>query len=347
MTDIRAFGAAIGVRLGPILRGARVEKAAPDAAQSWSAPVVDWRALRRFGIDEGRLAPGTEVRFRAPSAWAEHRAAILGIAAAFAVLLLLIARLLQERRRRLRAEAESNARMTELARANRISTAGELAAAIAHDLGQPLAAIDANVDSVALLLQADPPRVDEALAALADVRRDDQRAVDVIARLRSLFRNAEPHPDTLWLDRLVGDVVGMASGAAGRKGVQIETDLDPRPMRVRADAVQLQQVFINLLINALDAIPEGAAQRKVVVSARRLAAGGIRLGVADSGTGIAESERARVLEPFYTTKANGTGVGLAIVRRIVESHGAQVEISRSRLGGAELSFVLPDAGAGT
>jgi signal transduction histidine kinase len=341
MTDIRSFGAAVAARVAPILRGSDAGAVEPGES-SWSTPVVDWRALRRWDVDERRLPPGTEVRFRPPSLWEEHRSAVLGVAAAFAVLLLLIGRLLHERRQRLVAEAEARARMTELARANRISAAGELAAAIAHDLGQPLAAIRSNVESIELLLEAHPPRVPEARSALADVLRDDQRAADVIERLRSLFRKSGPQQGEVRIDRLFEDVIGMASGAARKRRVVIESELDAPPIAVRADVIELQQVFINLLLNALEAIPEGAARRKVVMSARRIAGGGIRLGIADSGTGVPEPERGRILEPFYTTKPDGTGVGLAIVRRIVESHGAKLEVSGSGLGGADFSFVLPE-----
>lgn len=342
MTDIRAFGAAVAMRVVDAL-GGTAESRVPRAGEgSWSAPVVDWRALQRWGVDEGRLPPGTDVRLRVPSLWEEHRGAIAGTTTAFGLLLTLVLWLLHERRRRIRAEAEAGARMTELARANRISAAGELAAAIAHDLGQPLAAIQSNVESIELLLEADPPRLDEARAALADVRRDDQRAADVIGGLRSLYRKSEARPDLVRVDGLVGDMIRMAAGIATRRRVLIESDLDPRPMTVRADAIQLQQVFVNLMLNALDAIPDEAVQRRVVLSARRVE-GGIRLAVADSGPGVPEADRARIFEPFYTTKANGTGVGLAIVRRIVESLGARVDVSRSPAGGAEFSFVLPEA----
>lgn len=342
MSSTRDFGAAIATHLTPILHGGAPVEPAPGATNSWSTPVVDWRAVRRFGVDPDRLPTGIDIRYREPSAWEEHQIAILGIAAAFLLLLALVVRLLHERRQRVRAEKEASARLTELARANRISAAGELAAAVVHDLGQPLAAIQSNVESMELLLEADPPRLGEARAALADVRRDDQRAADVIDRLRSLFRKSEPQPGRLAIESLVNDVVRMAEGAASRRRVVLVTDLDAAPMTVSADSVQLQQVLINLLLNALDAIPEGASRRRVAIEARRAAGGGIRIAVGDSGPGVAEDERTRIFEPFYTTKSDGTGVGLAIVRRIVESYGSQVFVGTSALGGAEFSFVLPD-----
>jgi C4-dicarboxylate-specific signal transduction histidine kinase len=212
---------------------------------------------------------------------------------------------------------------------------------VVHDLGQPLAAIQSNVESLELLLEAQPPRLEEARAALADVRRDNQRAADVIGRLRSLFRKSEPQRGRVAIGPLVKDVVRMAEGAASRKRVVLEADIDPAPMLVNADTVQLQQVLINLLLNALDAIPDGSVQRRIALVARRAKGGGIHLAVGDSGPGIAEDRKAVIFEPFYTTKSQGTGVGLAIVRRIVESYGAQVVVGTSALGGAELSFVLP------
>jgi signal transduction histidine kinase len=342
MTDVRAFGAAIATHTAPILRGGPPVEPPPGVSNSWSAPVVDWRALKRFGVPASRLPAGVDIRYREPTLWEAHRLALLGVAAAFLVLLALVIRLLQERRQRFRAEREASARLTELARANRISAAGEMAAAIVHDLGQPLAAIQSNVESIELLLGADPPRLDEARAALADVRRDDERAAGVIGRMRSLFHKSGPSLAPLRANGLVEELTRMVSGAASRRRAVIETDVDPLPMVVRADAIQLQQVFINLVLNALEAIPEGAARRSVAISARRVDGGGIRFAVGDSGPGIAEADRARVFEPFYTTKETGTGVGLAIVRRIVESFGARIEIGASRLGGAEFSFVLPE-----
>ncbi len=341
MTDVRAFGAAIATHAAPVLRGEPPAEPAPGASNSWSTPIVDWRALRRFGVEASRLPPGIDIRYREPSLWEENRPAITGVAAAFLVLVALVIRLLAERRQRIRAEQEASARLTELARANRISAAGELAAAVVHDLGQPLAAIQSNVEAIELLLESEPVRLEEARAALADVRRDDQRAADVIERLRSLFRKSEPRRGRVAIDAIVNDVARMAEGIAKRKAVAIETDLDAAPMIVDADAVQLQQVLVNLMLNALDAIADGQSRRRIAVIARRTMGGGIRIAVGDSGPGIAEDRRAVVFEPFFTTKAQGTGVGLAIVRRIVESYGAQVVVGTSSLGGAEFSFVLP------
>lgn len=345
MSSTRAFGAAIANHLAPVLHGALPAEPPPGGTNSWSTPVVDWRAIRRFGVDPARLPAGIEIRYREPSVWEEHRPALLGVAAAFLVLLGLVIRLLRERRQRIVAEQEASARFTELARANRISAAGELAASVVHDLGQPLAAIQSNVESMELLLEADPPRLEEARAALADVRRDDQRAADVIGRLRSLFHKSEPRRERVFVESVVNDVTRMAEGVARRKGVTVEADLDPAPMVVDADVVQLQQVLINLLLNALDAIPDGTGHRRVAIVARHATGGVIRVAVGDSGPGIPDDERARIFEPFYTTKSKGTGVGLAIVKRIVESYGTQVAVGVSPLGGAEFSFVLPSAEA--
>lgn len=345
MTGVRRFGAAIANDLTPILRGGAPGEPPLPSANAWSAPVVDWRALRRFGVDLSRLPAGIDIRHRQPSAWEAYRFSILGIAAAFLLLLGLVIQLLHERRQRVRAEQEASARLTELACANRISAAGELAAAIVHDLGQPLAAIQSNVESMELLLDASPPRLAEARAALADVRRDDQRAADVIGRLRSLFRKSPPQLGRVAIETLVADVVRMAEGVARRKKVVIETQLDSSPMTVNADAVQLQQVLINLLLNALDAIHEDNPRKRIAIVAQHAPGGGIRVAVGDSGPGIAEDERLRIFAPFYTTRTDGTGVGLAIVRRIVESYGSRVAVGASALGGAEFSFVLPALGS--
>lgn len=340
VVDTAAFGSHIARRVEAILRGEEKSAFGHDAP-ALSKSVVDWRQLKRWGIDESLVPAGVEVRFRAPSAWEEHRGLVLGALAAILLQMLLIGGLLRERRQRRLAEAEARARLTELARANRIAAAGEMGASIAHDLGQPLAAIQSNVESIELLLEAGPPGIAEARAALADVRRDNQRAADVIARLRALFRKSESRPERVDLAPLVRDVAHLAAGLANRKKIALETAVSPDLPAVWADAVQLQQVFVNLVNNAFDAIPDGAPRRQVVISARPHASGGVRLSVSDSGSGIAPGERARVLEPFYTTKSAGTGVGLAIVRRIVEAHGGTLTIGDSPLGGAEVAFTLP------
>jgi signal transduction histidine kinase len=246
---------------------------------------------------------------------------------------------------RKRAELEAQKSRQELAHFLRVSTIGELTASLAHELNQPLAAILANAQAAGHLVRDSPatPESTELLEILDDIASEDRRAGEVIRRLRELLRKGDPELALLDVNALVHEVVDLLASDALLRGVSVRLDVDPGRLAVRGDRVQLQQVLLNLTINAMEAMTgDGGNDRAVLV---RTAAGetSVRISVADSGPGLGIATRGEVFEPFYTTKPNGLGMGLSIARSIVVAHGGTVEAKDNPTRGAIFTVVLPAA----
>ncbi|WP_437760083.1 hybrid sensor histidine kinase/response regulator [Sorangium sp. So ce1389] len=240
------------------------------------------------------------------------------------------------------AELKVQKAQDELAHLNRVSAMSELAASLAHELSQPLAAILSNAQAAERLLAHAPPDIAEARAALADIMADDRRAGQVIQRMRAMLRKGELSVAALDLDELIREVVRLMASAALLAGTTVQIELASGLPRVRGDGIQLQQVLLNLLVNALDAVARCPPEaRLVVVRTRRADAGQVELSVADSGDGIAPADLERVFEPFFTSKPQGLGVGLAISRSIVEAHGGRLWAEHSPGEGATFRCALP------
>ncbi|WP_437940543.1 hybrid sensor histidine kinase/response regulator [Sorangium sp. So ce341] len=246
------------------------------------------------------------------------------------------------------AEGEAQAAREELASLSRVSAMRALAASIAHELNQPLAAILSNAQAAQRLLARTPPDLIEVRAALGDIAADDRRAAEVIQRMRARLGEGELGAAALDLNELVREVVRLLAGAARRAGATVRSELALGLPRVLGDGVQLQQVLVNLLANAFDAVscrpPEA---RRVVVRTHAGGEGRVELSVTDSGEGVPAEDLERIFEPFFTTKARGLGVGLAIGRSIVEAHGGRLWAERVPGEGATLRCALPawDEGA--
>jgi two-component system sensor kinase FixL len=235
----------------------------------------------------------------------------------------------------------------ELAHTARVSTMGELAASVAHELNQPLGAILANAEAAELFLQQDPPALDELRAILADIRKDDERAGEVIRRMRALLRKRELERQPLDINSLVEDVLQMVSGDAALRGVSLAADLGPVLPQVSGDRVHLQQVLLNLILNGMDAMAGQPRERRRISVRTRLGADGrVELAVIDSGPGIEPDRLPRLFEPFYTTKPNGMGMGLSIARTIVQAHHGRIWAENNASGGAVFRIALPVSGEG-
>ncbi|WP_437970127.1 response regulator [Sorangium sp. So ce260] len=240
------------------------------------------------------------------------------------------------------AELKVQKAQGELAHLNRVSAMSELAASIAHELNQPLAAILSNAQAAQRLLARAPPDVAEARAALDDIVADDRRAAKVIERMRAMLRKGELTAVALDLGEVVREVARLLASAALLAGATLRIELAPGLPRVRGDGIQLQQVLLNLLVNALDAVSRRPPEaRLVVVRTRPAHGGGVELSVADSGEGVPPADLERIFDPFFTTKAHGLGVGLAISRSIVEAHGGRLWAERGPGEGATFRCALP------
>ncbi|MEJ2176129.1 MAG: ABC transporter substrate binding protein [bacterium] len=336
-----------GRRAGELV--ARVLNGESPAAIGVQAPalpgcIADWRWLGRWGIDKRLLPADCEIRFREVTVWDRYHWQIL---AALAVILAqagLIAALLIQRQQRRRAELAVQRHRGELFHATRLATMGELTASIAHEVNQPLGAILANVDAAEMLLESGKVPAEELRRILADVRRDDLRASDVIRRLRALLAKHETARERLQVHETVGDVLALLASDIRRRGVEVATAFDPRLPAVLGDRVQLQQVMLNLIVNAMDAVADApSGRRRVSVRTRRTSDGEVVVSVADRGPGIPAVQLTKLFESFFTTKPRGMGLGLSIARTIVEAHGGHIWAESDGRTGTTLQFTLPAA----
>jgi len=262
----------------------------------------------------------------------------------------LVAQIFANALSRKRAVAEARMHQRQLAHLNRVATMGELATALAHELNQPLGAIQRNAEAAEILLQQDAPDLAELRAIVADIKRDDERAGGVIDRLRTLLRQRDIELRTESLTGLVADVVRFAFADATARGIHIVSELPEGLPAVRCDRVHVQQVLLNLVMNGMDAIGDAAeGHPRVVIRAQATGEGQVEVSVSDSGAGIAPEALSSVFEPFFTTKGEGMGMGLAISRTLVEAHGGRLWVGASGGApecGASFHFTLQAAAGG-
>jgi PAS domain S-box-containing protein len=238
-------------------------------------------------------------------------------------------------------EAEAQLHLEELAHLSRLSTVGELTTSLAHELNQPLGAILRNAEAAELHLRTNQPDLQELREIVADIRKDDERAGQVINRLRLLLKHHRAELAPLNLGPLVNEVIALTRSNATNRQVRLVTNLPSDLPPVWGDRVHLQQVLLDLILNGIDAIeraPQG--KRQVTIGARPTADQMIEVAVTDSGGGIAPEHLRRLFDPFFTTKASGMGMGLPISRTIIEAHQGKIEADNSSAGGATLRFTL-------
>jgi signal transduction histidine kinase len=227
---------------------------------------------------------------------------------------------------------------SELARAGRVTALGQLASALAHELSQPLGAILRNAEAAELHLNGPSPDLDELRAIVADIRRDDRRAGDVIEQMRALIKRRSLQMNPLALNELVRDVISLVRPDAVTRHVALDCIVAPGLPLVAGDRVHLSQVLLNLIINGMDAIqPSQVNPKRVVIEAHSREEGGVEVAVTDSGAGATPEVIGKVFDPFYTTKTAGLGMGLPISRTIIEAHGGRLWAERAP-GGCGLTF---------
>ena len=249
----------------------------------------------------------------------------------------------QERTKELRQANESlRERETELAHVTRVMTLGELTASIAHEVNQPLAAIVTNGNACLRWLGGQQPNFGEAKSAVERIIKDSYRASEVISRIRTLVKKAPPQNDRVDLNEVIIEVFVLAQSEARRNRVSLQRELRNDLPLVRGDRVQLQQVILNLIVNGLEAIAKNRdSARELIVRSDLDDAGKVIIAVSDSGEGLDAANSEHLFDAFFTTKPDGMGMGLAICRTIIESHGGRLWATANSPKGAVFQFTLP------
>src|SRR5262245_1336386 len=335
-TVIGADAAKIALR---ILDGERSENIPP--VSGGVKPIFNWQQMQRWNVSESSLPEGSEIRFREPTFMERYRWQSMAIAAALLMQAGFIMFLLHERHMRRDAEAESRNRMSELAHLNRQATAGELSSSIAHELNQPLGSILANAETAEMILKSEWPDLEEIGEILADIKRDDQRAGEVIRRLRGYLTRTPFETREIDLNQIMGETFKFLSVQASAHNIALYLQTAPGELRIKGDPVQLQQVILNLVVNSMDAMAAIPYGRTVIGRTELNGGSTVEISISDSGPGIPPDKINQVFDPFFTTKDQGMGIGLSIARTIILAHKGRIWAENQSGGGAAFHFTLP------
>jgi len=251
---------------------------------------------------------------------------------------------LRDRQRR-QAQREAGQIHSEDTHAGRLALVGEIAGSIAHEISQPLSAILINADAAESLLNQPQPPLEEIRRMLADIRRDDLRANDVVRHLHSLLKRRELHTTMIDLNEITATALNLIQPVARKRLVTVHSTLDPSLPPIHGDAIHLEQVLLNLMMNAMDAMAantsSGAHERVLDVQTSRYDKYSAAITVTDTGPGIAAAYRPKIFDSFFSTKKEGMGLGLAIARTIVHAHGGKIWQEGTSAGGAAFKFTIP------
>lgn len=229
----------------------------------------------------------------------------------------------------------------DLAHINRVSMMGELAASLAHEIKQPIAASITNAKTCLRWIRADAPDLAEACEAASRMVKDNMRAANILDRVSSLYRRDTPQRELVDVNEVIREMIVLLHDKASRNSISIHTDLDMRLPTITADRVQLQQVLMNLMLNGIEAMTDTSGE--LTITSKKTKDGRLQISVSDSGIGIAGDQADHVFDAFFTTKPQGTGMGLSISRKIIEAHGGQLWASANSERGATFQFTLPAA----
>ena len=328
-----------------------------EASVFTQAPVrnhLDWRQMQLRGLDPSRLPGGSVVDFRELSAWERYPgrivAAITIIVFQTAMIVVLVVQIRQRRiaeQLRLASQQIAQRQRDELARVNRITTIGELSTSIAHEVNQPLSAIVSNAQAAMRLLRQSPTDTEEVAAALHDIANDGNRAAGIINRVRSLARKEQPISEPLELNEEVREVLRLAAPDAENRGVVINQEIDDALPSIIGDRIEIQQVILNLLMNAAQAMQDVNPESRHITVRTTHDARFVQLTIEDGGVGLADDQLRRIFEPFFTTRSGGIGMGLSISQSIIESHEGKIWATQNADHGAtfHVRFPVPSSDA--
>jgi len=303
-------------------------------------PVFDWRELQRWGIADSRLPPGSIVRFEAPGLWSQYRNTVMSAVGILIVQSLLIVGLLYQRRARQRAEIESRRHMALAADASRRQTMSALTNSMTHELGQPLGAMVHNAQALQVMVAANRATPDTIAEILSDIQTQGLQARQIIDRHRTMLRSHQIDTQPIDVRHVIQESLSLVAHDLRRRDIDVSVDVPASPCTVDGDQVLLQQVIVNLVMNAMDAMAETPPARRRVTVGSEVRSGDVRIFVADRGTGLPAQLDGKLFAPFVTTKPQGLGIGLTIVRTIVDAHGGSISAFNNADGGATFTVTL-------
>jgi signal transduction histidine kinase len=303
-------------------------------------PLFDWRELQRWRIPESRLPPGSVVRYRAPSLWRAYKGTVLSAVGVLAVQSLLIVGLLYQRRARQRAEGDSRRNLALAADASRRETMSALTSSIGHELSQPISSIMHNAQALQMMVTANRATSDTVEEILSDIQTQGVRASQIIDRHRAMLKSHQLEKQPIDLHAVIDETLAMVSHDMTARQVSATVNHSTSPCVVDGDQVLLQQVFVNLVMNAMDAMAETPPIRRHVTISCDVRTTDVDVSVCDTGPGLPAEIIGTLFTPFVTTKARGLGIGLTIVRSIVDAHGGTIVARNNPAGGATFTVTL-------
>ena len=307
----------------------------------FSAPRFDWGQMQRWGISEKNLPPGGEILFRDPTVWGQYRAYILAVAAAILIQAALIFWLLYEHRRRHLAEVQARNSMAELTQLNRLATAGELSAAIAHEIRQPIAGMVAMANAAVRWLSREIPDIGEARDAMNNVVATGHHASDVITNVRELFGKDTQEKTPTDVNKLIRKVLALVYIDLRKHSIETQLNLSEQLPPLIGNEVQLRQVVLNLVMNAIESMASVAEPRVLSIKSESTEHNSVLVSIADTGSGIDVANLNRIFAPMFTTKTRGMGMGLSICKSIIDSHNGGIWVSAGVPRGSIFHFELP------
>jgi signal transduction histidine kinase len=306
----------------------------------FGTPKYDWRELQRWDISESRLPLGSEIHFRDSTVWERYRAYILLICGVILAQAASIGWLIYERRHRRLAEVVARNSLSELTHMNRIATAGELSASLAHEINQPLTGIVTSANAARRWLARESPDIDEARAALDQIEAAGHRASDIVTSVRSMFRKETADKSAVDINKLIWNVLGLVYFDLRKDEIDLQSRLDDQIPPVLGNEVQLQQVILNLIMNAIDSM-RSVQPRVLSITSKLSEPDRVEVSIEDTGTGIDPANLAQIFKPLFTTKERGMGMGLSICHSIIEGHGGRIWVEPGPGRGSIFRVSLP------
>ena len=339
MDSFEAHGVAAADLAYEILSGKPIAEL-PHQTEPLHRYKADARELARWGISESRLPPGSEILFREPSAWEQYKAQILAITAAILAQAFLIAWLLHERQYRRRAERTARETFSELEQMNRMATAGELSAAITHEIKQPITGIVTMANAALRWISRENPDIGRAREAMNKVVAAGHHASDVITNVRGLFGKDTQKKVPTDINKLIRTVLGLVHIDLRKHGIESQVNLSEQLPPIIGNEVQLQQVILNLVMNAIESM-HLVQPRMLSIKSETTGHDSVCVSIADTGRGIDVANLSRIFQPMFTTKARGMGMGLSICKSIIEAHNGRIWASINAPRGSIFHFELP------